>query len=117
MTNANKITDPAEMAVHSQPMAGHPGPFIRDVLIPEYGLNVAKAARLLRVNRANFIDVLNGKYGVSRDLAYKLGALMRDEVCDLLIEWQHRHDLENEASKREAFRQSIARIEVAHVAV
>lgn len=110
MKNAHKIEDPADMAVIGQPMAGHPGKFIRDVLIPEYGLNVAKAARLMNINRRGFINALEGQVSVTRELAYRLGALLGDEVADLLIQWQLKYDLETEAEKRAAYRQTIERL-------
>ncbi|CAN5580009.1 hypothetical protein BH10PSE14_BH10PSE14_07030 [soil metagenome] len=110
MAESHKITDPEEMLVKGRPVAGPPGAFIRDVLIPEYGLNVAQTARALGVSRASFIGVLDGKHAVSRDLAYKLGALMRDEVADLLIAWQHKCDLANERARRDEYRQTITRV-------
>lgn len=110
MTESHKITDPEEMKVGKMPMVGHPGAFIRDTLIPAYGLNVARTARAIGVNRAAFIGVLDGKHAVSRDLAYKLGALMRDEVADLLINWQLKHDLETDGDRRAEYRRTIERV-------
>ncbi|WP_034157891.1 helix-turn-helix transcriptional regulator [Sphingomonas sp. ERG5] len=110
MTSQFKIKDPAEMAIRRQPMAGHPGAFIRNVLLPEYGLSVTEAARRIGVQRVGFIGTLDGKYSVTRDLAYKLGALMRDEVTDLLIAWQQKYDLEREAEQRAAYRRDIERV-------
>lgn len=107
----NKILDPADMLVAKRPMVGHPGKFIRDTLIPEYGLNVASTARAIGMDRASFINALDGKSAVTRPLAYKLGALMRDEVTDLLIAWQLKHDLELEAEERARYRQIIKRVE------
>lgn len=107
----HKIDDPAEMIVRVQPPVDqHPGAFIRDTLLPEYGLSVAEAARRLKIDRAGFHGVLTGKYDVSRDLAYKLGALMRDEVADLLIAHQHAYSLHHETERRAAFRASIERL-------
>lgn len=106
-----KIEKAGEMIVGAlPPIDKHPGEFIRDVLLPEYGLKVAPTARMLGVDRSGFIGVLNGKYDVSRDLAYKLGALLRDEVADLLIAYQHAYDLQRERGKREAFKQEIDRL-------
>jgi plasmid maintenance system antidote protein VapI len=105
-----KITDPEEMKVRAATMTGHPGAFIRNVLIPEYGLDVAKTARAIGVARPGFIKTLDGEYAVTLDLAYKLGALMRDEVADLLIAWQHKHDLDQERDKRAEYRRTIQRV-------
>jgi addiction module HigA family antidote len=107
-----KIETAAEMVVAAlPPLERHPGSFIKETLLPEYGLNVAEAARRLKVDRATFHLVLTGKHAVSRDLAYKLGALMRDEVADLLIAYQHAYDLAQEREKREGYKATIERVE------
>lgn len=107
-----KITDPVAMLVRRQPPVDkHPGAFIRETLLPAYGLSVAEAARRISVDRAGFHQTLAGKYDVSRDLAYKLGALMRDEVADFLIAYQAAYDLEREREKREAYKATIVRAE------
>ncbi|WP_423606105.1 helix-turn-helix transcriptional regulator [Sphingomonas sp. MS122] len=107
-----KIETAAEMVVTAlPPLDQHPGPFIRDVLLPEYGLkNISDVARRLGVDRAGFIGTLNGKHDVSRDLAYKLGALTNDHVADFLIAYQHAYDLAKERDKREAYKAKIARV-------
>jgi addiction module HigA family antidote len=106
-----KIEKASEMIVGAlPPIDKHPGAFIREVLLPEYGLSVAETARRIGVDRAGFHSTLTGKYDVSRDLAYKLGALMRDEVADLLIAYQHAYDLAREREKREAYKATIERV-------
>lgn len=106
-----KIEKASEMVVGVlPPIDRHPGAFIKDTLLPEYGLSVSEAARRIGVDRAGFTGVLTGKYDVSRDLAYKLGALMRDEVADLLIAYQHAYDLAREREKREAYKAKIERV-------
>jgi antitoxin HigA-1 len=101
---------PEEMAVAMPPADRHPGEFIKQVLLPEYGLSVSEAARRIAMDRATLHLVLTGKHAVSRDLAYKLGALMRDEVADLLIAAQLAFDLAQEQERREAFRRQIERM-------
>lgn len=111
-TSQYKITDPVEMLVRTQPpIDKHPGIFIKETLLPAYGLSVSEAARRLGVDRAGFHVTLSGKYDVSRDLAYKLGALMRDEVADFLIAYQTAYDKQREAEKREAYKKWIPRAE------
>ena len=106
-----KITDPAEMLVRRQPpIDKHPGVFLRETIMPQWKLNVSELARRLSVNRANLHNVLTGNADVSRDLAYKLGALLRDEVADFLIAYQNAYDLEREKEKRETFKQTIERL-------
>lgn len=92
------------------PLDRHPGTWVRDVLLPEYGLNISRLATLLGLNRPNLSEVLSGKREISRDLAYRLGALMTDEVADLLIAYQQAWDLEQEKDRRAAFRREIERL-------
>jgi len=106
-----KITDPDEMIVkHLPPLDVHPGVFVRDTLLPQYGLNIAALARLLDVNRPNLHRVLSGERDVSRELAYRLGALMNDHVADLLISYQMAWDKQQEAPRREALKAQITRL-------
>jgi len=107
-----KITDPTEMLVKQQPeLTIHPGVFLRETLLPSWGLkNLSDLARRLGVNRANLHNVLHGEADVSRDLAYKLGALLRDEVADFLIAYQMKWDMAKEAEKRAGYRKTIERV-------
>jgi len=110
MSDDYKIRNPADMVVTKQPMTGHPGAFIRETLLPEYGLTVKGAAESMGIERRGLINVLDGKSAVSRDLAYKLGALLNDQVADLLIEWQLKWDLEREQDLRATYRETIQRV-------
>ena len=104
-----KIGDPAHQQVSAlPPLTVHPGTWIRDVILPEYGLDISKLARLIQVNRANLSEVLAGKRDVSRELAYRLGALLNDHVADLVIAYQQAWDVERERGRREELRQMIA---------
>lgn len=106
-----KITDPAEQLVGElPPLDRHPGVWIRETLLPAWKLDVSKLARAIDVNRANLSEVLSGKRDVSRELAYRLGALMNDHVADLVIAYQHTWDLQQEAGRRAALRVEISRL-------
>lgn len=107
-----KIHDAAEQLVAAlPPLDRHPGLFIRDVLLPEWGLNISKLATLLTLNRANLSQVLSGQREVSRDLAYRLGALMNDEVADLLIAYQHAWNIDQERTRRAQIKAEISRLD------
>ena len=106
-----KIEKAAEMIVAAlPPLTRHPGAFIKETLLPEWNLSISEVARRLKIDRATFTNVLSGKHDVSRDLAYKLGALLRDEVADLLIAYQHAYDLERQRGRREELKQQIERV-------
>ncbi|WP_156428065.1 hypothetical protein [Novosphingobium sp. FSW06-99] len=108
-----KITDPQEMKVGPlPPLHIHPGVFIRDTLLPQYGLKIAPLARLIGVARPNLHHVLQGERDVSRELAYRLGALMNDHVADFLISYQVEWDKQQEAARREELKTQIARLPV-----
>jgi addiction module HigA family antidote len=110
MPSQHKFENAADMAVTKRSMTGHPGAFIRETLLPEYGMTVKGAAERMGIERRGLINVLDGHSAVSRDLAYKLGALLNDEVADLLIEWQLKWDLEREQDLRAAYRTKIQRV-------
>lgn len=108
-----KIEDPAEMKVlkHAK-LDRHPGVFIRDVLLPEHGITkIAPLAVLLKVNRPNLHEVLSGKREVTRELAYRLGALLGDPVADLIIAYKNAWDLQEERGRREELRGEIEPLE------
>lgn len=62
--------------------------------------------------RAGFYGVLTGKYAVSRELAYKFGALIRDDLANFLIAYQYAYDLDHERDLRESFKTKIERLPV-----
>ncbi|GGC14984.1 transcriptional regulator [Novosphingobium endophyticum] len=49
----------------------HPGPWLRDELITPHGLSVTQAARHLGVTRPAMSNLLNGKAGLSADMALR----------------------------------------------
>lgn len=106
-----KITDPAEMAIDTQaPLDRHPGVYFREAIMPQYGLKVAPLARTLGLNRANLHEVLSGRQDMSREVAYRIGALLGDQVADFLIHYQLAWDLQHEAPRRAELAQKIERI-------
>jgi addiction module HigA family antidote len=50
----------------------HPGAFIRDEVIGELGLSVTRAGEILGVRRATLSDLLNGKAGLSAEMALRI---------------------------------------------
>lgn len=57
------------MHMHTPP---HPAEVIREDILPELGLTVTEAAKQLGVNRVTFSRLLNGKSGISADMALRL---------------------------------------------
>lgn len=50
----------------------HPGEVLKEDVIAELGLSVTEAAKRLAMSRVAFSRVLNGKAGISPDLAVRL---------------------------------------------
>lgn len=57
------------MNMHNPP---HPAETIREDILPALGLTVTEAAKQLGVNRVTFSRLLNGKSGISADMALRL---------------------------------------------
>lgn len=55
--------------MHNHP---HPGEIIRDTVLEPLGLSVSEAAKRLAMSRAALSRVLNGRAGISPDLAIRL---------------------------------------------
>ena len=55
--------------MHNPP---HPGETLREDILPALGLNVTQAAAQLRVTRAALSRVLNGRAGISPEMALRL---------------------------------------------
>lgn len=50
----------------------HPGLFIRDEILDPLGISVSAAAEALDVRRATLSDLLNGKAGLSPEMALRI---------------------------------------------
>ena len=57
------------MSMHNPP---HPGEFIRDVYLNEFGISVRKVAENLGVSPSTFTRLLNGDSNVSPEMALRL---------------------------------------------
>lgn len=55
--------------MHNPP---HPGEIIKEDVLPELGITVTEAALQLGVSRVQFSRFINGRAGVSADLAIRL---------------------------------------------
>jgi len=57
------------MEMHNPP---HPGVVIRELCIEPLGISITKAARALGVTRKTLSELLNGKIGISPEMAIRL---------------------------------------------
>jgi antitoxin HigA-1 len=50
----------------------HPGTFVREEILEELDLSVARAAEILGVRRATLSDLINGKASLSAEMALRI---------------------------------------------
>jgi len=50
----------------------HPGEIIRELYLEPLGLTVTSTAKSLGISRNTFSELLNGKHGISPEMAYRL---------------------------------------------
>ncbi len=69
----------------------HPGDFVRVEVIDELGLNITKAAEILGVRRATLSALLNGRAGISAEMALRVEKAFGVSM-DMLLRMQAWHD-------------------------
>ena len=69
----------------------HPGDFVRIEVIEELGLNITKAAQILGVRRATLSALLNGRAGMSAEMALRVEKAFGISM-DMLLRMQAWHD-------------------------
>ena len=77
------------MQMHNLP---HPGKIIRELCLEPLGLTVTEAARALRVSRKTLSDLLNGKTGVSPEMALRLSMAFQ-ATAESWLHQQAQYDL------------------------
>lgn len=78
----------------------HPGDFIRAEIIEPLGLSVTAAAVVLRVSRPTLSSLLNGKAGLSGDMALRIEKAFGPKM-DTLMRMQSAYDIA-QTRKRES---------------
>ncbi len=59
-----------QMRMHNPP---HPGEVLRELCLEPQGLSVTRAAEALGVSRKTLSSILNGRAGISSEMALRLG--------------------------------------------
>jgi addiction module HigA family antidote len=62
----------------------HPGDLIRTEVIEALGLNVSKAAKILKVRRATLSDLLHGKAALTPEMALRIEKAFGPDMGQLL---------------------------------
>lgn len=70
----------------------HPGEVIRELCLEPLGISVTAAAKALGVSRKNLSELLNGKIGISPEMALRL-AIAFDTTPESWLTQQMHYDL------------------------
>ena len=77
------------MLMHDPP---HPGEVLRELYFSPLGLTATRAARALKVSRKTLSAILNGRSGVSPDMAMRLSVAL-DTTPESWMNLQQQYDL------------------------
>ncbi len=88
------------MLMHNPP---HPGEIIRQLCLEPLGLSVTVAAEALGVSRKTLSMILNGRAGVSPEMAIRL-SIAFDTTAESWLNQQMQYDLWRAEQQREALR-------------
>ena len=89
--------------MHTPP---HPGEIIRELCLDPLGLSVSDAAKALRVSRKTLSEILNGRAGISPEMAIRL-AIAFDTTPESWMAQQAQYDLWKASKKRKALEKKI----------
>ena len=85
--------------VHVPPY--HPGEYIRYVFMDKHGMSVTDLAKALKIGRANMSKLVNGRAGVSADMALRLECAC-GIMANVWLDWQMEYDLHHARKKFKA---------------
>jgi len=74
------------MVMHNPP---HPGEVVRELCINPLGLTVTEAAKGLGVSRKTLSALLNGRFGISAEMAIRLSKAFGGSAESWLIQQAH----------------------------
>jgi addiction module HigA family antidote len=86
------------MLMHNPP---HPGEVIKELCLEPLGLSVTDAAKGLGVSRKTLSAILNGRAGISPEMAIRL-SIAFETSAESWMNQQMRYDLWNAEQRREA---------------
>lgn len=89
-------TEVRGMKMHNPP---HPGEVLRSLCLEPLGLTVSDAARALGVSRKTLSGIVNGRVGISPEMAVRL-SLAFDTTAESWLNQQVQYDLWQAEKKR-----------------
>jgi addiction module HigA family antidote len=84
------------MKMHDPP---HPGAVLRQICLDPMGVTITRAAKALHVSRKTLSAILNGRAGVSPEMAVRL-SLAFGTTSEFWLNLQVQHDLAQAERKR-----------------
>jgi len=84
------------MKMHNPP---HPGEVLRELCLEPLGLSVTQAARALGVSRKTLSSILNGRAGISPEMAVRL-SIAFSTTAESWLRQQVQYDLARAEAKR-----------------
>ena len=88
------------MKMHNPP---HPGEVLRELCLKPLGLTVTQAARALGISRKTLSGILNGRAGISPEMAVRL-SLAFGTTAESWMTQQIQHDLWHVERRRKKLR-------------
>ncbi len=95
-----KTTIESTMKMHNPP---HPGEILRELCLAPLGLSVTTAARALGVSRKTLSSILNGRSGISPEMAVRL-SIAFNTTSESWLQQQLQYDLAQAELKRLSLR-------------
>ena len=89
--------------MHNPP---HPGEILRELCLAPLGLSVSDAAKALRVSRKTLSEILNGRAGISPEMAVRL-AIAFNTTPESWMNQQTQYDLWKIGKKRKALEKKV----------
>jgi addiction module HigA family antidote len=81
----------------------HPGDFVRTEIVEALGLTVTSAAAILGVSRPTLSSLLNGRAGLSGDMALRIEKAFGPKM-DTLMRMQTAHDIAQARRRQDSIR-------------
>jgi addiction module HigA family antidote len=88
------------MKMHNPP---HPGEVLRELCLEPLGLSVTRAAHALGVSRKTLSSILNGRAGISAEMAIRL-SIAFNTTAESWLRQQLQYDLAKAEAKRRSLR-------------
>ena len=95
-----RTTTSIGMTMHNPP---HPGEILRELCLEPLGVSVTKAADALGVSRKTLSSILNGRSGISPEMAVRL-SMAFDTTAESWLRQQLQYDLAQVESSRRSFK-------------